>query len=155
MLYYTAWKLSFFEVFLVRIFPHSDGIRRYTRKNSEYRHFSCSATTSYWRKVLVSFKNNIFVHKVQFLHNTLLCYRLLLSILVDTGRKFTVQKMFKRCLGCLLYVLYTFNLCHISSRIGTLQHLFKIFSSTWQITESGMIANVSVFFISLVSSISE
>ena len=51
---YTAWKVSVFGVFLVRIFPHSDWIRRDTanaaksvqirentdQKNSEYGYFS-------------------------------------------------------------------------------------------------------------------
>ena len=31
---YTAWEVSLFGVFLVRIFPHSD------QDNSEYGHFS-------------------------------------------------------------------------------------------------------------------
>ena len=35
---YTAWEVSAFGVFLVRIFPHSD------QKNSEYGHFSHSGT---------------------------------------------------------------------------------------------------------------
>ena len=54
---FTAWKVSVFLVFLVRIFPHSNWIRRdipcispYSvrmrentdQKNSEYGHFSCS-----------------------------------------------------------------------------------------------------------------
>ena len=49
----TMWKVSVFRVFLVRIFPHSDWIRRETeysvqmrentnQKNSEYGHFSRS-----------------------------------------------------------------------------------------------------------------
>ena len=52
----TAWKVSVFGVFLVRIFPHSDWIRRDTDvslrihpkcgktrpKKYEYGHFSCS-----------------------------------------------------------------------------------------------------------------
>ena len=39
----TAWKVSIFAVFLVRIFPHSDLIRENTdQKNSEYGHFSHS-----------------------------------------------------------------------------------------------------------------
>ena len=47
---YTTWKVSVYGVFLVRIFPHSDWIRRDTeysvgmrentdQENSEYRHF--------------------------------------------------------------------------------------------------------------------
>ena len=37
----TAWKVSICGAFLVRIFPHSDSIRRDTdQKNSEYGHFS-------------------------------------------------------------------------------------------------------------------
>ena len=46
----TAWKVPVFGVLLVRIFPHSDWIRRdivrmlvnTDRKNSKYRHFSRS-----------------------------------------------------------------------------------------------------------------
>ena len=46
-LFFTAWKVSVFEVFLVRIFPHLDWLRRDTpkntnQKNPEYRHFSRS-----------------------------------------------------------------------------------------------------------------
>ena len=43
----TAWKVSVFGVFLVRIFPHSVRMQENTnQENSEYRHFSrCNGFT--------------------------------------------------------------------------------------------------------------
>ena len=60
----TAWKVSVFWVFLVRIFPHLDWIQRDTpylslfspnagKSNSEYGHFSCSEQYDANTKVLV------------------------------------------------------------------------------------------------------
>ena len=50
-IFYTAWKVSVFGVFVVRIFPHSYWIvwmRENTdQKNSEYWHFSLRV--SYWK----------------------------------------------------------------------------------------------------------
>ena len=41
-MWYSAWKASVLGVFLVRMFQHSDWIRRDTRENSKYGHFPCS-----------------------------------------------------------------------------------------------------------------
>ena len=73
---YTAWKVSVFGVFLVRIFPHSEWIRRDTpylsvpvqicedtnQKNSEYGHLSRSDKGS--RKTLS------YIAKFGAKHNT-------------------------------------------------------------------------------------
>ena len=51
LIWITVWKVSIFGVFLVRIFPHLDWIRRDAlylsdNKNFEYWHFSCSGCSA-------------------------------------------------------------------------------------------------------------
>ena len=81
---YTAWKVSVFRVFLVRIFPYWVGMRENTDlKNSESRHFSCS---------------NIYAHTLKTF--TLIIYKVFKSYRVtlinvikemDTTRKSFLQ----------------------------------------------------------------
>ena len=60
----TAWKVSLFGVFLIRIFPYSDWIRRDTEysvrmreyagyKNFEYRHFLCTVQSFAKYEILI------------------------------------------------------------------------------------------------------
>ena len=72
---YPAWKVSKFWVFLVRIFPYSDWIRRWSKspysvwmrenmhqKNSEYRNFSESIIVQEYRNTLFQFLRIIRPH---------------------------------------------------------------------------------------------
>ena len=73
-LYFTAWKVSVFGVFLVRIFPHSDWIRRkrispylvrmrksMNQKISEYGHFSRS---NYLNEVIIFDKQKSWKYNI-------------------------------------------------------------------------------------------
>ena len=58
-LFYTTWKVFVFGVFLVRIFPHLDWIRRdtpylsvFSPNAGKYRHFSRSVTNHQKRKLV-------------------------------------------------------------------------------------------------------